>query len=192
MLRRFLLATLAALTLVAGLGIANATDAQARSTSSGTFKVRALIDNPKPHSSTMRIEVPRHMRGKVVNVWYSRSSNIAQGNRPCVPPRSPAIHVYDCIGTTDRLKRHTEGQFRVRLPYQRIANIDLPVDLGSTPNVHGSRLEHFVSIQGTRDKRWSVYDTLRVSSTISEDARFTRWSKSQAKWVWTQVKDLQP
>ena len=191
MLRKFLLVTLAVLTLVAGLGIANATEAQARSTYSGTLKVRALIDNPKPRQSTIRVEVPRHMRGKSVIVNYSRWSNIPRGNKPCVAPRSPAIHAYDCIGTTDRWRGHTDGTVWVRLPHTRIAHISLPVDLGSTPNVYGPRLEHFISIQGRGSVR-HVYDTLRVRSTITEDAHFTRWSKSRATWVWTQVKDLQP
>lgn len=197
-LKKIALGFVTAAVAVSGTMIATAPGAQAGWQSwngAPSLKVRSVVDTPERRSSTLRVEVPRNMRGKVVKVDYVRWSNIRQGNRPCNGPTTPDPGPWDCIGTTDRWVTHTEGTVRVRLPHTRFTQIRVPVDLGSTPNVYGSRLEHYITLSGPayRSKpSWAKWDSMRFTSTITQDARFTRWSKSRGTYVWTQVKDLQP
>ena len=165
--------------LVVGPGVAQA----AASNPKPKLVIRLLDDTPARGHSVIKAKVPRHLRGKTVTIGVYRTSHSPA--RVC-NPRSPAQTPLECYTATG-FTHHTSWQRKIRLPRAKFARIAVPVDLGSTPNVSNRRLEHRIMVSRGRS-----VDITRVTSTLREDARWTRWSQSQRKWVWAQVRDRQP
>ena len=145
--------------------------------------IRLLDDTPTRGHSVITAQVPRHLRGRTVTLGVYRTSHSPA--RVC-NPQSPGETPLECYTATG-FTQHTSWQRKVRLPRAKVARITVPVDLGSTPNVGNRRLEHRIMVWSGRG-----VDITRVTSTLREDARWTRWSQSQRTWVWAQVRDRQP